>query len=83
MSFYHPKRDSYEPDEKSAKLRLKLAPTSVEPDHNPDRRPSDSRVMVDARCVLLEVRGLGVVMIDFDDRMLIFTEHEIWFDEIF
>jgi len=31
--------------------------------------------------VLLEVRGLGVVMIDFSDQMLIFTEDEIWFDQ--
>jgi hypothetical protein len=82
VSFYHPRRDSYEPDEKPAKLRLKVDPTSVEPEHNPDRRPSASRVMVDANCVLLEVRGLGVVMIDFEDQMLIFTEDEIWFDEI-
>jgi hypothetical protein len=29
----------------------------------------------------MEVRGLGVVMIDFSDQILIFTEDEIWFDQ--
>jgi hypothetical protein len=81
VGLYHPRRDSYEPDEKAAKLRLRLAPIPTEPDRNPDRRPSDSRFVLGARSVLMEVRGLGVVMIDFSDQILIFTEDEIWFDE--
>jgi hypothetical protein len=81
VGLYHPRRDSYEPEEKPAKLRLRLAPTPTEPDRNPDRRPSDSRFVLGPRSVLLEVRGLGVVMIDFSDQMLIFTEDEIWFDQ--
>jgi hypothetical protein len=79
LSINHHKRDSSEPEEKPATFRLKLAPAFADLDHNPDRRPSDSRVAVDARSWLLEVRGLGVVMIDFEDRMLIFTLDEIQF----
>jgi hypothetical protein len=77
VSFYHPQRDSYEPDERPAKFRLKLASTSADLDHDPDHKPSDSRSVLDGRRWLLEVRGLGVVMIDFEDRMLIFTLDEI------
>ena len=76
MSLYHPQRDSYEPDEKPAMFRLKLA-SPIKPHQDPDRRRSDSRVVLDRRSWLLEVRGLGVVMIDFEDRMSIFTDDEI------
>jgi hypothetical protein len=79
VSFYHPRRDSYEPDEKPAMFRLKLASTSADRDHDPDHKPSDSRFVLEGRRWLLEVRGLGVVMIDCEDRMLIFTLDEIQF----
>jgi hypothetical protein len=81
VSFYR-QRDSSEHDGKSPKLRLKLAPVSIDLDHNPDRRPSDSRFVLDTRRVLLEVRGLGAVLIDFQDQILIFTEEEIRLNQI-
>jgi hypothetical protein len=77
VSFYHPRRDSYEPEERPARFRLELAQASVQPVQNSDRRPSDARVVLDAKGWLLQVQGLGVVMIDFEDRVLIFTDDEI------
>lgn len=77
MSFYHPRRDSYEPEERPARFRLELARASVQPVQDSDRRPSDARVVLDAKGWLLQVQGLGVVMIDFEDRVLIFTDDEI------
>jgi hypothetical protein len=57
-------------------FRLKLA-SPIEPNRDPDRRRSDSRMVLDGRSWLLQVQGLGVVMIDFEDRVLIFTDDEI------
>jgi hypothetical protein len=34
-------------------------------------------MVLDGRSWLLQVQGLGVVMIDFEDRVLIFTDDEI------
>jgi hypothetical protein len=59
------------------RFRLELAQASVQPVQNSDRRPSDALVVLDAKGWLLQVQGLGVVMIDFEDRVLIFTDDEI------